>query len=66
MSGAGLNCLELPVDVWVDCFEPGHTENDRVDTKGDDNEGLSLNYAGNGELEGGLTSGVSKETTVCE
>jgi hypothetical protein len=58
ISGRSFDCLESPVNVRIDCFEPGHAENDRMDAERGDNEGLSLGNASDREFESDLTIGV--------
>ena len=41
---------QLPIDIWIDSFEPGHSENHLVAAKGSDKESFFVENASNRKL----------------
>jgi hypothetical protein len=50
-SVAVSECTFLSIDVWIDPFKPGHSQNNLVRTEGGDEEGFFMFDAGKGKLE---------------
>ena len=56
--GAGIavrECAFFPIDVWIDPFEPRHSQNHLVGTERSDEEDFLVFDAAKGELEGNDT-----------
>jgi hypothetical protein len=44
-------CTFLPIDIWIDPFKPGHSQDNLMRTEWGDEEGFFMFDAGKGKLE---------------
>ena len=56
---------QLPINVWIDSFEPGHSQNHLMAAKGGDEESFLMLHSRNRELERSNTICMEKLFSIC-